>query len=197
MSDPKSRQLLARCREGDEQAAEMIFDRYVQRLVALARSRLSPKLQRRIDPEDVVQSAYRSFFRSAQEGGFADARDGEMWKLLAGITINKLLKQAEFHQAKKRAIENEGSMAAGSQWNINPELVARDPSPSEAAAIVDELNEVMQALKPLNRQVLEMRLQGMAVIDIATTLNRTERTIRRTLGAIREMLQQRLFGTKP
>lgn len=193
--DNQSQQLLARCREGDEQAAEMIFDLYVQRLVALARSRLSPKLQRRIDPEDVVQSAYRSFFRSARQGGFADARDGEMWKLLAGITIKKMLHQAEFHQARKRAIDNEGSVAASSNWNVNPEFVAHEPSPAEAVTIVDELNNVMQTLKPLHRQVLEMRLQGLAVRDIAKAVDRTERTIRRTLEAIREMLHQRLFET--
>src|SRR6188508_3437537 len=69
--DDKSMQLLNRVRDKDPQAAMELFDRYVQRLVALVRVRLSPKLKRRIDPEDVVQSAYRSFFMHAQTGQFS------------------------------------------------------------------------------------------------------------------------------
>ena len=66
MSESSAHQLLERIREGDEQAATELFDRYVDRLIELARSRLSPKLARRLDPEDVVQSACRSFFRLAR-----------------------------------------------------------------------------------------------------------------------------------
>ena len=78
--EPSTVELLARWREGDQQAEEELFSRYTTQLVALARSRLSPKLAGRVDAEDVVQSAYRSFFlaadrfviqrRSATSGGF-------------------------------------------------------------------------------------------------------------------------------
>ena len=57
-----SRELLSRFQEGDAAAAEAIFARYANRLLALARSRLSSKLARRIDADDVVQSTFRSFF---------------------------------------------------------------------------------------------------------------------------------------
>lgn len=46
---------------GQSEAATAIFDRYVARLIALARSRIGAKLGRRVDAEDIVQSAYRSF----------------------------------------------------------------------------------------------------------------------------------------
>src|ERR1700679_4129725 len=67
MADEWSGDLLARWRAGDQQAATEMFHRYANRLILLARSRLSPRLSHRVDPEDVVQSAYRSFF--------ADTRD--------------------------------------------------------------------------------------------------------------------------
>ena len=38
--------LLARCRNGDQQAAAELFRRYADRLIALARSRLSARLAR-------------------------------------------------------------------------------------------------------------------------------------------------------
>ena len=58
--------LLERFRGGDDLAAAEIFDRYFQRLTALARSRLSPRLAQRTDPEDIVLSVYRSFFVDAR-----------------------------------------------------------------------------------------------------------------------------------
>ena len=47
-------ELLARWKRGDETAATELFDRYVNRLISLARSRLSERMQRRVEPEDVV-----------------------------------------------------------------------------------------------------------------------------------------------
>src|SRR5262249_6244504 len=44
--------LLAQWRAGNPQAAEQLFQRYADRLIALARSRLSAKLSQRIDAED-------------------------------------------------------------------------------------------------------------------------------------------------
>ncbi len=61
-TDPLSAQLLIRWREGDQAAADALFRRYAERLIGLVRLRLSEKLARRVDPEDIVQSVYRSFF---------------------------------------------------------------------------------------------------------------------------------------
>lgn len=96
-TDNESIQLLVRWKAGDEAAAEEIFSRYLHRLAGLARNRLSDKMQRRIDPEDVVQSAYRSFFRQAKEDRYELKRSGDLWRLLAAITINKTMGQIEYH----------------------------------------------------------------------------------------------------
>jgi hypothetical protein len=42
--------LLERYRGGDDLAADELFARYFSRLIALAKSRLSPRLARRVDP---------------------------------------------------------------------------------------------------------------------------------------------------
>ena len=89
--------LLERYRQGDDTAAEELFSRYFRRLTLLARSRLSPRLARRTDPEDVVMSVYRSFFIDARAGRFTLSRGGDLWRLLAAITKHKLLRQARHH----------------------------------------------------------------------------------------------------
>src|SRR5947208_145401 len=107
MHDLASAELLARVQEGSEQAAEELFQRFAERLIAVAGKHLSSRMTRRVDPEDVVQSAYRSFFRKARKGGYTVHRSGELWRLLVGITLHKLHHQVERHTAGKRAIGRE------------------------------------------------------------------------------------------
>src|SRR5262245_31380615 len=91
MTDTPSAELVARYhRGGDESAAEELFRRYCGRLTALARSRLSQALAARVDAEDVVQSAYRSFFRLARGGDVVLRASGDLWRLLVRITLRKV-----------------------------------------------------------------------------------------------------------
>jgi DNA-directed RNA polymerase specialized sigma24 family protein len=82
--------LMQRFREGDQQAAAALFQRYVGKLVSLAQRRLSAQLGRRIDAEDIVQSAFRSFFRGTRDGRFQIEPGQELWRLLAVMTVTKL-----------------------------------------------------------------------------------------------------------
>src|SRR5437879_3375640 len=102
-----SAELMARWRQGDQEAAEELFRRYAERLLALARSRLSARLARHVDPEDVVQSAFRSFFTGARADRFALRRSGDLWRLLVAITLHKLQHQVERHTAGKRTAVRE------------------------------------------------------------------------------------------
>src|SRR5689334_8029550 len=100
-------ELLRRVAAGDNQAATEVFEQYVERLTALARSRLSAKLAPRVDPEDIVQSAYRSFFVAAGRGQFELQRSGDLWRLLVEITLHKLYRTAQHHLAQQRAVSRE------------------------------------------------------------------------------------------
>src|SRR5262245_66141692 len=109
-ADDLSIRLLAQWREGDPQAAGRLFHRYAERLTALARSRLTARMGRRFDPEDVVQSVYCSFFKAAGEGRFDLQRGGDLWRLLVAITLNKLHLRVRRNQSGKRAIAKEGPL---------------------------------------------------------------------------------------
>ncbi|MGE3809084.1 MAG: ECF-type sigma factor [Gemmataceae bacterium] len=80
--------LVARWQQGDQQAAEELFCRYAEQIAALASRRLSDQMARRIDPEDIVQSVYRSFFVSAREGRYELQHGGDLWRLLVSITLS-------------------------------------------------------------------------------------------------------------
>jgi RNA polymerase sigma factor (sigma-70 family) len=190
-------ELLQRWKEGDQDAADQIVNQYLSRLTALARTRLSPKMRRRVDPEDVVQSAYRSFFRNAADDKYVLERSGDLWRLLAAIMMNKLHGQVEYHTAKKRAIGKEESMLVagdGSTSIVNPGAFAKQPSTTEMLGLTEELERTMAELPASQRRILELRLQGHSVEEIAEDIDRSERTVRRALENIRNMLAQRLNG---
>src|SRR5262245_14044701 len=103
MAEPPGDQTcVERWQAGDERAAAELFHRYVARLVAVAKRRLSAKLAARVDAEDIVQSVFRSFFVRAQQGKFEFKETDDIWKLLVQITIHKTLKQVDFHRRGKR-----------------------------------------------------------------------------------------------
>ena len=168
-----------------------LFNRYVDKLIGLARRRLAPRLARRVDAEDIVQSAYRSFFAAAGEGRFVLERSGDLWRLLAGITLNKLYRQVERNTAKKRDIAKDCAIAAADSFSVLPELVSREPSADEAVALTEEVELIMRGFEPLHRTIIELRLQGYLVEEIATQTKRTQRTVLRVLERLKQKLNDR------
>jgi RNA polymerase sigma-70 factor (ECF subfamily) len=182
--------LLERFRGGDDSAAEALFARYFQRLTSLARSRLSARLARRTDPEDIVQSVYRSFFVGVRQGRYTLGRGGDLWRLLTSITKHKLLRQVRHQGADRRSIEVERSLDRVDEGTFRGR--ERDPTPEEALALADEMERVFAQLDPFGRRVLELRLQGLQIAAIAEDTGRAERSVRRTLARIRELLSEQL-----
>lgn len=194
MGQDETINLFADWKDGDQDAAFVMFERYVNRLTALARSRLSPRMQHRVDPEDIVQSTYRVFFDRASRNEFSLQRTGDLWRLLAAITLKKVQAKVEFHQAQKRTIHNDAGQGDSSSFYAAPlEAVDREPTPDESVALVEEIQHVLERLDPSQREIVEKRLGGMEVEEIAEAVHRSDRTVRRALEAVRKLLEERLF----
>src|SRR5207244_8710236 len=88
---------------GDQAAAQELWNRYFQRLVGLARSKLRGAPRRAADEEDVALSAFDSFCRGAEQGRFPrlDDRDN-LWRLLLHITACKVSHLIDREFAAKR-----------------------------------------------------------------------------------------------
>jgi RNA polymerase sigma-70 factor (ECF subfamily) len=193
MGSFKSDDVLTRASSGDEQAAAELYDRYVDRLIHLARKRLSPQLARRTDPEDITQSAFRSFFRHVRNRDYSPQDGSELWKLLAAITVGKALHAARRHTAEKRSVFAEQSSTGDDTLHRMPsEAMAREPTPEEAAILVEETELAMQRLSTLQRHALELRLQGYPVEETAARAGCSERTVRRVLKLVETRLHDRL-----
>ena len=141
--------------------------------------------------EDVVQSVYCSFFVGARNGQFVLQHSGEMWRLLVGITVNKLHNQLRRHTAGKRAVHLEQSVPPESRLFDSPEqIMAQEPTPEQAAILADTLEQLFRKLEPERRRILELRLQGYGIGEIAAETRFSRPTVRRVLEQIQRWLER-------
>ena len=59
-----------------------VFERFSRRLIGLARVHLDERFQHKVDPEDVVQSVYKSFLIRYGDGALAAEGWEGLWGLL-------------------------------------------------------------------------------------------------------------------
>ena len=192
LADERSGELVARWHEGDQRAAAELFQRYANRLIALARSRLPNQLAHRVDPEDIMQSVCRIFFAGSRKGRYDLQRGGDLWQLLVTITLNKVSEMVKWHARQKRAVGREQSFGTeDSLFALQVPLLAQEPSGVEAMTLAEELEQVLRPLGLLERRMVELRLQGHNLEEIAAQTKRSERTVRRLLGEVKHRLEQR------
>lgn len=187
-ADESFPELMARLRRGDDEAATEVFRHFVRRLIDFTRGQLETWVRRKTDPEDVVQSVYKSFFARYEAGQFAVADWDSLWGLLTCIAIRKCANQARFWQAACREGRHEMSLSRPNASGADREVPSREPTPAEAAALTDTLEHLMQTLTAGDRAILVLHLQGHEIPAISARVVRSERTVRRALELVRLQL---------
>ena len=165
-------------REGDDQAADGLYRRYATRIRGLVQSQMGDALKARIDPEDVVQSIFKSVFRGVLEGAYEAPEGQTLWQLLAVISINKIRRKGRRESAEKRDLSRTSELSGE---EFLPGLL--DHHEIELC-----VKEVLDLLSAEDRQVVELRLANYSVEEISKKINRSRRSTERSLQRIREQL---------
>jgi len=188
---PSFVEILERLQRGEQDAATEVFRRYAGRLVALARTRLNPLLRRKAGAEDVVQSAFRSFFEHLANGEFQLKNWESLWGLLVVITLRKCRRQSRHYQGAKRNVHKEVTGPEPfASYDVGAVIVDREPTPHEAAVLAETVDELLQGLDERDRQILRLRLQGHTAIEIGYRVGFTRFTVEGVLKKIRRKLKK-------
>jgi len=192
--DVAFRAWLCRLVDGDEEVVADFWRCFGTRLQQLAAQHLSLRVRRRIDPEDVVQSVCRTFFRRLQAGQFELAGSEQLWRLLCAITLTKTREQTRFHLRGKRGLEREREPIASSDESqlVHPEALDREPTPAEAAEFAELLGRLLSVLSAEEQQALQLKLEQYTHQEIAERMRCSERTVRRLLNDVKARLKQLL-----
>jgi RNA polymerase sigma factor (sigma-70 family) len=170
-------ELLSRSRRGDPRATDALFCGFFERLLPLARRRISPRLARRFDAEDIVQAVFCRFFaRPKPQWNTLDYE--ALFLLFARMTVCRTLKQVTYECAGKRDPLRERAIEEAMR-------AAPEPPPDAAATFADEVNHFLMQLLPPDRDVLVMRLAGCSTPEIAAALGTYDRKLRRAFERIR------------
>jgi RNA polymerase sigma factor (sigma-70 family) len=189
--NPEFQTLLERVVAGDEEAGRLLFNRFTKRLIALAHARLERDVGARVDPEDVVQSAYKSFFVRLSRDEFQLDDWDDAWRVLTTITLRKCGHRVEYLTAACRDIAREAIPPASPDDSAAAwEPIANGPTPAQVIALADVVEQMLACFDPRDQQIVLLRLQAYTELEIATQVGRTDRTVRNVLRRARQRLNR-------
>jgi RNA polymerase sigma-70 factor (ECF subfamily) len=179
---------IRRIRAGDEQAAVELVRKYEPLIRREVRLHLDdPQLQVLFDSMDICQSVLASFFVRAAAGQYDLERPEQLFKLLVTMTRNKLASAARGAHRQRR----DHRRAAGQTDELDQFADAR-PSPSELVAGRELLDRFRQGLSEEERQLTDLRGEGLSWADIAARLGGTAQARRMQLARAVERVAEQL-----
>lgn len=194
-SDGSITQWIERLRLGDEQAAQELWDRHADRLLAYARNKIRPGYARMADEEDAVLAAFQSFCSRAKQGEFPQLSDrDDLWRLLSTLTARKVANQIQYNLRQKRG----GGLVRGESIFLRDEEndqgiadIGHDSlTPYVAACFTESLEAIMKSLHdPMHREIVQMRFAGYTNKEIAHQLGCSLSAVERKLRIIRRKLE--------
>lgn len=157
--------LIARIRDGDEQAAAELVRLYEPLIRREVRLRIHDRrLLRLFDSRDVSQSVLGSFFAHTALGAYELDSPAQLIRLLVTMTRNKVATAAKRQRRQRR----DNRRNVGSE----PLEQAVDPgeSPSQEVAGRELLDRFRAAFTDEERAIADARRDGLGWDDIATQL---------------------------
>lgn len=182
--------LLRLVRSGEQEAATDLYVRYSDRLLKLAKRNTNPNLATRFDPEDVVQSVFRSFFRRVAHGAYDVPEGEELWRLLLVLSLNKVRALARHHRAQRRSVDAT-FRNIGEDQSVGA-FMTPDPQPQQILEMV--VDDVLRDMPAAQRHIVEQRIQGHSVVDIADQTQRSRRTVERVIKKFRDTIAELTDG---
>jgi hypothetical protein len=171
-------------RRGDRAHVPALWERYFERLAAVAGSIVrSGPLSAHGTEEDAALSAIDAFCNGIADGRFpyVDSRE-VLWGTLAKITERKAMQRVRGRRWEV-------------PWDGDASLVVVEPTPEYRALVNLVLEELIDGLeKPVWRQAVLLVLEGHTVPEIAARLGRSREAIYVWFRAIRAVWEERLDG---
>lgn len=189
LSDDGFEALLARIAKGSDAAMWELLDRYSRNILRAVRRRLAPNIRSKIDPEDIVQSVWKSFLRKRSQFELFTTSEG----FIAYLVKMAQLKVFETHRHFKREAYDvhreetiEGPLVdLRREPHIQSPLVDRKGgAPSSLVRARDNWERALAKEGDLAQQVIQMRLQRLTQDQIAAQLKISKSSVRRILQSL-------------
>ncbi|MFO0911593.1 MAG: sigma-70 family RNA polymerase sigma factor [Pirellulales bacterium] len=158
---------LDRIRAGDDKAAETLVRRYEPVIRRVVRARMEDaRLKRSFDSVDVSQSVLASFFARMADGQFNLDDPDDLVRLLVAMARNKTASLALREHCVRRDSRRIEAISPGLLENV----ADQHASPSEALSRRELLEQLRTGLNDEERQIADLRGQGLNWSEVAEKL---------------------------
>lgn len=188
-------------KQGDEEAAARLWERYFQQMVHAARRKLGRNTLAAGDEEDVALSAFDSLCRGAVKGNFSRLNDRlDLWPLLLTITAQKSVDRIRWEKRQRRgggkSVLRDTDLPVSGPINKIDDILGAGPTP-EFLAIMDEqcLRLLSQLRDDTLREIVMWKLEGHTNEGIAEFLGISVHAVGRKLRMIRLSWSKELDAT--
>ena len=184
-------------KDGQQEAASRLWDRYFDRMVVLARKKLGNAEKRVADEEDLAISVFHALCDGASAGRFGNLENrDDLWLLLIAITGNKAVDQVRRQTSQKRGggevrgnsifRRNDGTEEASFEG-----LLGENPTPELLVSVDEEYGRLLDSLHDdVQRQIVRLKLAGHQNKEIAEKVGISLRSVERKLQVIRDAWAQ-------
>ncbi|HMO12929.1 MAG TPA: sigma-70 family RNA polymerase sigma factor [Pirellulaceae bacterium] len=167
--------------------ANEIVQQHADHLVNVVRRNMPNRLKRRLDPEDIVQSVFRSYFRRRDHSGLEADSVQDVGRFLVAMTLNKVRNAIAYHQRQRRDVRQEITFSGETR---EPEISIDDWNSEHVAILADLLERILQGLPDIHREMVLLRMSGESIATIADRVERSQRTVIRVLSGLDKLVKE-------
>lgn len=182
---------IASAGELNEENAQLLWEKYFDRLCRFAEKKIYKRHRRFVDPEDIAGSAMLALLEGVKNGNFHGVKNrDQLWQMAVMIAARKASNKAKFFDRDKRGGKRIVGESAINRQGVDQLAAYVDPTNDPAKFVEFEMTcrELLLVLPNDNyREIALMRMAGFNNQEIGIKLGCSKRTIERKLIAIREI----------
>ncbi|MCA9062908.1 MAG: sigma-70 family RNA polymerase sigma factor [Planctomycetaceae bacterium] len=174
LSQSEFDEMIARIRQGDQEAAAGLVRAYEPQIRREVRLRLSnPHLRQMLDSMDICQSVFGRFFVKASLGELDLDRPAQLLRLLCQMARNRII---DHH--RRQTVRH----PAGAPEPLLQEIALESESPSQIIQRRELMARMSELLTDREKQVAAMRRDGLGWEAIAAQVGGTAEAVRKLLS---------------
>jgi DNA-directed RNA polymerase specialized sigma24 family protein len=194
---------IGQLKDGDEAAAQKLWERYFGQVVQLARRKLAGAKRAAADEEDVALSTFKSLCAGAEAGRFPRLTDRDsLWSLLMAIVAHKSTDLIRHENRRRRG----GTGRAGNRAATDDpptrqvvplsQVIEQRPTPEFAAEMSSQLERLIQKLEraddPDLLRIAVAKMMGDSNVEVAKQLGCVRRTVERKIRLIQKIWEREI-----
>ncbi len=178
-----------------EEAARRLLPYFQNQLIGLVRRRLDARIIRRAGLDDIIQEIWLDFMRAEPGRDWTPSNRSELWNQLLRFATCHVANVAVYHSARKRDFRKEiqptndfreSACSASRGEQIED---SREPSVEATLTARDWIDKIQNLLPENLREVFTLRCEGYSNAEIASRIDRVERTVELRIKVIRAILR--------